>query len=72
MFEFYQCNLGFLNIIRNLANLMGKSDHSFYEFEFCVIHSKLDYVMEVPVREIRLRVLAGTEVNLADIVGFEW
>ena len=50
----------------------GKSDHSFYEFEFCVIHSKLDYVMEVPVREIRLRVLAGREVNLADIVGFEW
>ena len=35
-------------------------------------HSKVDYVMEVPVREIRLRVLAGREVNLADIVGFEW
>ena len=29
-------------------------------------------MMEVPVREIRLRVLAGREVNLTDIVGFEW
>ena len=35
-------------------------------------HSKVDYVMEVPVREIRLRELAGREVNLADIVGYEW
>ena len=35
-------------------------------------HSKVDYVMEVPMREIRLRVLAGREVNLADIDGFEW
>ena len=35
-------------------------------------HSNLDYVVEVPVREIRLRVLAGREVNLADIVGYEW